>query len=341
MNYRSLADMYDALTMGLGKLPDDIDLVVGIPRSGLIPANFLCLMLNLPMTDIEGLIERRVLAAGRTRRGEAVNKQFDDMKNILIIDDSVFHGNSVRAVKQRLESELSGRDYKITYCAVFGPKAEHPDVDVVFEAVPQPRVFQWNLFHHGLLQDCCVDIDGVLCLDPTPEQNDDGEKYREFLLNAVPLNRPTKPIGHLVTSRLEKYRPETEAWLKKWGIEYKSLNMLDLPTKEARQKANAHGSFKAEVYRQKNSMLFIESEHGQAEDIARLSGMPVLCVESQHVFTPNKGDLIAIKQSVKSLPRRIVLMKTPISNKQSMKNFLRSIVGERRYAWMKKAAGRS
>ena len=41
MNYRSLADMYDAITMGLGRLPDNIDLIVGVPRSGLIPANFL------------------------------------------------------------------------------------------------------------------------------------------------------------------------------------------------------------------------------------------------------------------------------------------------------------
>lgn len=33
MNYRSLADMYDAITMGLGRLPDNIDLIVGVPRS--------------------------------------------------------------------------------------------------------------------------------------------------------------------------------------------------------------------------------------------------------------------------------------------------------------------
>lgn len=60
-----------------------------------------------------------------------------------------------------------------------------------------------------------MDIDGVLCADPTPEENDDGEKYRHFLLNTPPLFIPKVTIGTLVTSRLEKYRPETEAWLQK------------------------------------------------------------------------------------------------------------------------------
>ncbi|QSR22789.1 hypothetical protein [Hyphomonas sp. KY3] len=339
MNYRSLADMYDAITMGLGRLPDNIDLIVGVPRSGLIPANFLGLLLNLPITDVEGLIEGRVMASGRTRRGAAVNKTFAEMKNVLVIDDSVFHGNSIRAVKERLDVELEG--YNLTYCAVFGPKMTHPDIDIVLDAVPQPRIFQWNLFHHGLLKECCIDIDGVLCLDPTAQQNDDGNRYREFILNAIPLNRPTKPLGHLVTSRLEKYRPETEAWLEKWGIQYESLNMLDLPNKEARQKAKAHGSFKAEVYRNKNSIMFIESEHDQAVEIARLSGKPALCIETQQMHMPASGDLRTIQQSMKGLPRRIVLQKTPLSNKQSMKNFVRSIVGDRGYALMKKVSGRS
>ena len=45
---------------------------------------------------------------------------------------------------------------------------------------------------------------------PTKEQNDDGPEYVSFLLNAVPLYLPGSKIGTLVTSRLEKYRVETE-----------------------------------------------------------------------------------------------------------------------------------
>ena len=90
-----------------------------------------------------------------------------------------------------------------------------------------------------------------------------------------------------------------------------------------------------------HSIMFIESEHDQAVEIARLSGKPALCIETQQMHMPASGDLRTIQQSMKGLPRRIVLQKTPLSNKQSMKNFVRSIVGDRGYALMKKASGRS
>ena len=39
IEYRSIADMNNIIVKNLQKLPHDIDLVVGIPRSGLLPAN--------------------------------------------------------------------------------------------------------------------------------------------------------------------------------------------------------------------------------------------------------------------------------------------------------------
>jgi len=42
-------------------------------------------------------------------------------------------------------------------------------------------VFEWNALHHSNPERFCVDIDGVLCRDPTEAENDDGESYLEFL----------------------------------------------------------------------------------------------------------------------------------------------------------------
>ena len=103
-----------------------------------------------------------------------------------------------------------------------------------------PRYFQWNIFNHPDLEKTCFDIDGVLCPDPTSSQNDDGEEYIEFIENTPPLYLPGQTIGCIVTSRLEKYRVPTQKWLAKHQIKYKELKMLNLPTKEARQKANNH-----------------------------------------------------------------------------------------------------
>jgi uncharacterized HAD superfamily protein len=157
------------------------------------------------------------------------------------------------------------------------------------------------VLNHTILEKSCFDIDGVLCVDPSSEQNDDGPKYREFILNAKPLFIPGATIGALVTSRLEKYRPETEEWLKKNNIRYKELYMLDLPDMAARQKANSHGSFKASVYKSNAFKLFVESEPRQAAEINRLTGKPVLCtLDFEMVF--NSASLIYKMRTGRTLP---------------------------------------
>lgn len=41
--------------------------------------------------------------------------------------------------------------------------------------------FERDIFTGSLLK-TCFDLDGVFCVDPTWEENDDGEKYRKFIL---------------------------------------------------------------------------------------------------------------------------------------------------------------
>jgi uncharacterized HAD superfamily protein len=49
------------------------------------------------------------------------------------------------------------------------------------------KLFLYRVTFNGIfsiiqrLKKACFDIDGVLCADPLPEQNDDGEKYINFL----------------------------------------------------------------------------------------------------------------------------------------------------------------
>ena len=131
-----------------------------------------------------------------------------------------------------------------------------------------------------------LDIDGVLCENPTPEENDDGEKYIEFLRNARPKYVPTKKIGYLITSRLEKYRAETEYWLKKHGVEYDQLIMCPYQTAEERRRRGNHAIIKAIVYSQlPGTVLFVESERWQAIEIARRTFKPVFCTENQQCYT--------------------------------------------------------
>lgn len=289
MNYRSIADLNQVLLKKLYLLPRDFDLIVGIPRSGMLPANLLALYLNKPYTDLDSFLNGHIYKAG-------VRGEFFDMseyKKVLIVDDSVASGSAMQLCRDRLQQVEHKFDFK--YCVVYVTADKKSTVDYYFEVVPLPRCFQWNVLNHTMLEKSCFDIDGVLCVDPTDDMNDDGEKYIDFLLNAAPLFVPGCRIGTLVTSRLEKYRPQTEQWLKENNVRYNKLVMSNHPTMEARQKANDHGAFKAAQYSLQPYVLFVESSYAQAVEINRLSGKPVLCTENFEMIFNSKSLLYNIK----------------------------------------------
>lgn len=284
MNFRSVAQLSDQVLGWSKRLPQDIELIVGVPRSGLLVANLLAVYRNLPLTDVEGLLEGRVLATGKWKRG-ALDAQgsengararfLSEPRNILVVDDSVGSGTTMSETRRRIEA--ARLPHQIRYGAVYAAPGSEGAVDFHVEALPFPRVFEWNVLNHTILSRCCLDIDGVLCFDPAHADNDDGERYRCFLMSATPLLRPTSHVGTLVTSRLEKYRPETEAWLKSQGITYDRLVMLDYPDRGTRMRLNTYSAHKAQAYRASGAVLFIESEIRQAVEVATMAKAPVCC----------------------------------------------------------------
>jgi hypoxanthine phosphoribosyltransferase len=198
MYYRNVSDLNKIILSRLSILPRDFDLIVGIPRSGMLPSNLLALYLNKPYTDINSFLNGHIYKAGA--RGQFFDIR--DFKKILVVDDSIASGSAMIKCKESLKHLES--EFSISYCAIYVIPGKEKMVDYFFETVPLPRYFQWNVLHHTTLEKACFDIDGVLCIDPTEDQNDDGPKYRDFVLNAPPLFIPGSKIGTIVTSRLEK-----------------------------------------------------------------------------------------------------------------------------------------
>lgn len=283
MNYRSVAELNSDARRLARELPRDIDLIVGIPRSGLLAANLLCLHVDLPMTDVDGLREGRILGTGNRYDGDAPD--FSRVDKVLVVDDSVNSGKQMRETRSRLDG--ADLPFEIEYAAVYVTQTGYQYVDHWAEIVEKPRVFEWNLLHHPMLENFCVDIDGVLCRDPTREENDDGENYLEFVSGVDADVVPSKKIGWLVTCRLEKYREETEAWLEKHGVEYENLVMMDHPDMEARRAAGDHAAYKAEVYESTGAALFVESSLSQAAEISERTGKPVYCHETSEMVQPD------------------------------------------------------
>jgi orotate phosphoribosyltransferase len=301
MKYRSVADLDEDVVEWLPQLPRDLELIVGIPRSGLLVASLLALHLNLPMTDVEGLIEGRVLQPGPRYPGE-VTRLLGEPRQVLVVDDSILLGRQMEMVKERIRT--ARLPHTIHYAALYPAPGSQHHADFFFEVVAAPRCFEWNLMHHPwVLSKTCMDIDGVLCRDPSPAENDDGPEYRRFLNSTDRRYLPTAPVRWLVTARLEKYRALTEEWLETNGVEYSELIMMDYPDMAARRAANAYASFKVETYGRTGALLFVESSPALATEIARLSGKSVFCLETRKMIDPEF--LSRVRRTTLELPRQL------------------------------------
>lgn len=300
--YLSVAQLSTMIRAKLCDVPRDVDLIVGIPRSGMIPAYLIGLYLNRLVVDIETFLANGPGPGHGARHVSTLVAQPLAARHILLVDDSLASGASMSTCLARIAaSPYAG---KITSCAIVVEPSMAPRVDLSFAQMPQPRIFEWNAFHHPYLELSCFDLDGLLCADPTPKENDDGPRYRTFLSNTRPLFKPARRIGHIVSARLEKYRGETEAWLTANGINYGSLHLIDLPSRAERMRTGAHCRHKAQVYRESASVLFYESDPAQAPEIARLSGKPVLCTANMEMHMPTGFQVRAHIKSAKWHLRR-------------------------------------
>ncbi len=325
MNYKSFADLATDITNNLFKLNvSDYDLVVGIPRSGMIPAYMIGLYLNIHVTSLDALINNDKLTSGVSRDTKTPLIFANDAQRILLVDDSIVTGEAMQLALAKITEEIKQR---ITTCAIYSDKKHKPDIDIYLEHVKRPRVFEWNIFHRRLMKNSCLDIDGVLCVDPTEEENDDGEKYIDFILNAKPLHIPSTKVKALVTSRLEKYRPQTEQWLRDHKVQYEELIMLDLPSKKERQRLGVHAAHKAEYYIKSGLDFFIESAPTQALAIMEASGKPVFCTDNNQMYMPSLNRIFM--KPPKSLLKQwehSIAVKLPSSLKKAIKPVYRALI---------------
>lgn len=275
LSVRSLADMAQLIAANLHRIDRSrFDVIVGIPRSGMIPAALLATHLQLPLADPIGY--GKGIVHGRSGDPAPAGKR------ILLVDDSCNKGRAMARACSMLP-----RGTQVTRLAVFGPYQVEPSTvcDMWFEIVHGPRAFAWNMAKHIRLPRWGFDFDGVLCRDNTKAENDDGPRYAAFLLDVEPLFIPQRPIGHIVTGRLERYRGETEAWLRRHRIEFGALHMTPFHSKAERMSAmkfaGGRGGWKARIVRELGVEMFVESCPKQSAIIAREVGIPVWCTRTQ------------------------------------------------------------
>lgn len=257
------------------------DVIVHCPRSGTIPASLIATYLCKPMCSVDeycaGIIP--------TRKSE-----FTDLNRILLVDDSISTGQQMAGFIRQIKSVRP--EAKIYTLAAYSFKGSKHKLNptIILETHDDPDyIYTWFMWKTFRLKWCAVDMDGVLCRDVVAGEDDDngeftGEQYARFLETAELKFKPFEylpdrdVIGAIVTGRMEKYRPQTESWLKRNGIKYNKLIMCPAKTKEERRALNP-AKWKASIYKSGDYKLFIESSTKEAPIIASESGKPVFCVD--------------------------------------------------------------
>jgi len=283
--FRSMEHTFSLIRRNIHRISGKFDCIVGIPRSGLFFANYIALLLNLPLLSLNevGAVDFGRLKASRS---DASMANGSSPRRVLVVDDSVNTGGAIQRAQSRLESLRQDAPMTWTYLAIYGPESSADLVDIILEKIELPRIFEWNLFHHSYACHFLFDLDGVFSLNGPAENGNDGGRYRSAIGTLASRIIPKKPVGAVVTSRLEKNRDVTEAWLRNNGVSYKYLIMLNIDTPEQRRKLALHARYKADVYGQLGGRLFIESEEWQALEIAKITGKRVYCTDTARMIDP-------------------------------------------------------
>ena len=280
MNYKSLADLNDDVASWIQKMPTDFDIIVGIPRSGLLVANLISLHFNIPLTDVENLSEGLLIGGGRrcpTKTISAIKQSCNHKLKVLVVDDSVDSGSQMKVIKDYLSPFRHLYDLK--FGAVYVTPGREEVLDLYYTTISKPRVFEWNVMHHPNLSHFCIDISCLI------------KKYQPSLISQEPepAIRPSGEIGFLIDChcQLRKADRIIPEWLDKNKITYRNFIKMDKSKALNTSLIDSIIFFKAGIYNLSKSLLFIENSQTQALRIARLTKKNVLCWKTREMIQFN------------------------------------------------------
>ena len=251
------------------ELPGSYDLVIGIPRSGLLVANIIAIKMGKPLSTPELFLRGECWMGGNIKPPANFGK-------ILLVDDSVSSGESMRKAAAAIRSRAPGA--QLTRAALIVGENSAESADLSFKTIAAPRLFEWNMLHtkRGVL---VCDLDGVICENCPPGCDADEAAYTAWIKAARPYLIPAFKVDYILSARLERYRPETEAWLAAHGVDYGELLLWDV--KEKKDRNGFYSKYKiAALVKIKPDMVW-ESNSGQARDIWDATRIPTLCTDTK------------------------------------------------------------
>lgn len=267
----------DTARLLVPQLPHNLSGVCAVPRSGMLAASVIATHMHLPLWSLDGGRPRQLGHGGRG--GSLVA---DPSGPLLVVDDTVYRGGAMSRSRDRMKGKPA------LFAAVYVTPQRRQAVDFHARVLHGPHLLEWNFVnnwpfigrasHKAYRGGLALDFDGILCFDPDVPDADAGpglDRYRQWMVDARPQWLPRMlPVPLIVTARLERWRAETEEWLRRWRVQWKQLVMHPADRASARGDVAA---WKAGHFKRSACGFFAESDPRQAERIFQIAGRPVIC----------------------------------------------------------------
>lgn len=293
------ADMVNRATRLCEKVPP-VKGVIGLPRSGMIPASVVSVNLSVPLYSLSGGNIKKLNS--RSEQGGSRMSEFKPADNdlpFLVVDDTSYSGTELKRTRKLLKEKYPDKNFIFTTIYTIPDvecrtdDEENPLLDIPNAYAPYPHILEWNFFNAHTTSHGIFDLDGVFCEDCPTDLDKNEKDYIKWMENVKPIKSRIPqlfPCMAICTARLEKYREETERWLEKHGIRYRKLIMFE-GTREQRDQNHVKN---VSEYKSKHfNEHYVDPEDGYISSVGdKAYGHPVFFVES----CPNQSRLINSKK---------------------------------------------
>ena len=279
LQFFSLSDSFQLCDQWAQNIPNEYDVIIGVPRAGLMFANIIACRLGRPLSTPDNFLKGEMWFSHDSPRPT-------DIRKVLIVEDSIGVGNQINNAYQRIKDAFP--NLEVEKASLFVIPQSKDKVDYAFLVKPEPNIFEWNILTATWSWgDVVSTLEGVLCLDCPPYWNYKGERYMHFIKNTKPLLIPTYPLKAIITARPESVRALTEEWLTRNNVKYDHLIMR--PDKTEPSWDNVL-KMKIDVAKFAKPFWFWESNFEEAQEIHQQTGLPVLCTQTMTLFSKAKSD---------------------------------------------------
>ena len=261
----------DCLDFAINMREENYDAVIGVPRSGMLPATIFSIQNG---TKLFCCSDYGPLDLGGGYRSTRLNQE---VRKALLLEDSAASGGSIRKAYKSIKD--TGINWEIHRASIYATEQSMKYLDRYHTHLDLPHWFEWNLLGNmHLIQSfsLATDLDGILCRDFTLEEDDDGERYINAMRNMACLLPRSINLPLIVTARLEKYRKETQKWLEDNQCSCTRLVMGPWESKEERERSDI-AAWKLGVCNDYRIRMFVESDPYIAKRMANTKGVVILC----------------------------------------------------------------